>query len=116
MGLDYLLGSLYQKENRFGNLHKTWISISKKKQFNKLPKILKAWVLHYGYYDKQSEVWIICVDDARFFNHSDNPNTDNITENETVAKRNIKKDEELTCNYFEFDADARRKLKIKNLR
>ena len=86
-----------------------------KKEFDRLPKLSKAWVKHYGYYDKQSKKWTICVDDARFFNHSDNPNTDNITGKETIAKRNIKKGEELTCDYFEFDADARRKLKIKSL-
>lgn len=51
--------------------------------------------------------YIFCVDNARFFNHSEDPNcmsegNSNEKLGYTVAKRDIKKDEELTDNYNEF--------------
>jgi len=81
------------------------------KKVNKLPKITRDWVFHYGYLDKDTKEWVICVDDARFFNHSKNPNTTTPNtkgrRNElTIASRNIKKGEEITCDYFEFDDSA----------
>ena len=79
----------------------------KKKNLDKLPEIAREWVLHYGYYNLDEEEYVICVDDARFFNHSETSNTDNTTESGTIAIRDINKREEITCNYFEFDADAR---------
>lgn len=69
----------------------------------------RAFVMHYGYKDKETGNYIVCVDNARFFNHSTHPNTDNTGE-VTIASRDIQKGEELTCNYFEFDADAEAKL------
>ncbi len=79
-----------------------------------MPKIAKAWVLHFGYHNADEDVYVICVDDARFFNHSENPNTDDTSEVETIATKDIHKREEITCNYFEFDADAKLKLAKKN--
>ena len=82
----------------------------KKKDLNQLPEVAKSWVLHYGYYDEDEDEYVICVDDARFFNHSENPNTDNTIKEVTIATKDIRKGEEITCNYFEFDADSKWKL------
>ncbi|MBI2056829.1 SET domain-containing protein [Candidatus Pacearchaeota archaeon] len=81
-----------------------------KKDLDKLPEIAKVWVLHFGYYDANEGGYVICVDDARFFNHSENPNTDNPPEGWTVANKDIHKGEELTHNYFDFDPEAKLKL------
>lgn len=45
-------------------------------------------------------VWVICMDDARHMNHSDNPNTENSGEG-TVASCDIQPGEELTSDYRE---------------
>lgn len=80
-----------------------------KKQLKTFPKVAKRWILKYGYFDKDEKLYYICVDDARFFNHSENSNTED-KDLGTVAARNINKGEEITCNYYDFDAEF--KLKI----
>lgn len=84
----------------------------KKEELNKLPKIAKSWVLHYGYYNENEGGHIICVDNGRFMNHSKNSNTSDTDIAGTIAIKDISKGEEITCNYFEFDGNA--KLKLKN--
>lgn len=54
--------------------------------------------------------YILCADNARFFNHSDNPNTHVVEDPEDeetadVASKDIQIGEELTVDYREFDAD-----------
>ena len=63
----------------------------------------------YSYREKHSGLYVLCGDDARFFNHSENPNCLDFYSNDdqdlTVARRNINAGEELTCNYALFDLD-----------
>ncbi len=72
--------------------------------------------LNYCYFDKRTRHFILCGDDERFINHSKNPNIIQGTEGGEIegvemAGRDIQKGEELLCNYYDFDADAERKLK-----
>lgn len=60
---------------------------------------------------RDGDKYVLCVDDARFMNHSDTPNTSNGTNHETIANRDIEIGEEITCNYYEIDDDAKNKLK-----
>lgn len=57
---------------------------------------------------------ILGGDQARYMNHSDEPNTgarpEAVPPVTTVALRDIAAGEELTCNYFHFDGEAARKL------
>jgi len=66
---------------------------------------IKNFLNHYGYipHDNPNH-YVICMDNARFINHSDNPNTDDTT-GLTIAKKAIKKGEEIVSNYAEFDAE-----------
>ena len=62
----------------------------------------------YTYREKFSGKYVLCGDDARFFNHSADPNCidiDNAAEGLTIARRNIYPGEELTCDYALFDLD-----------
>jgi SET domain-containing protein len=63
----------------------------------------------YSYREKHSGLYVLCGDDARFFNHSASPNCLDIYNDPdadlTVAARDIKAGEELTCNYALFDLD-----------
>ena len=54
-----------------------------------------------------NEIWHVCLDNARFINHSENANicfsTDESGNVIGFAVRNIERDEELTANYTDFD-------------
>jgi uncharacterized protein len=68
-----------------------------------------AQVRKYSYREIHSGLYVLCGDDARFFNHSENPNCFDFCSAEgqdlTVALRDIRIGEELTCNYALFDLD-----------
>lgn len=64
-------------------------------------------VLKYAYLDKELNKYILCSDDARFFNHSKAPNTREVKSEDgygiTVALKDIHEGEEITCDYEAFD-------------
>lgn len=65
-------------------------------------------VRKYTYRDRVLRAYVLCGDDARFFNHSGNPNCLDLPDargGTTVAARDIEAGEELTCDYAAFDAD-----------
>ncbi|HUL60399.1 MAG TPA: SET domain-containing protein-lysine N-methyltransferase [Anaeromyxobacteraceae bacterium] len=67
----------------------------------------RAQVEKYTYLDRVLGQWILCGDDARFFNHADEPNCHDFPDahgGTTLAARDIEEGEELTCDYASFDA------------
>jgi hypothetical protein len=75
----------------------------------------RAMFLNYCYVDKYTRHFILCFDDERFINHSKDPNivqtkAEIETEGFEIAARDIRKGEELLCDYESFDFDAYRKL------
>jgi SET domain-containing protein len=70
----------------------------------------QAFVKKYAY--KDEGLWILCVDDARFMNHSKSPSTKNGKAKETIASHDIVIGEELTCDYDEIDDAAKDKLRV----
>ena len=56
----------------------------------------------YAYLQRDG-TWYLCVDDARFVNHSDNPNTDEVIDVDCsifdIALKDIAIGEEITCDY-----------------
>ncbi len=89
-----------------------------KSDLAKLSEPAKAIFLKYAYLNPATKKYILCFDDARFFNHSENANcldfgsTDDEEEGDDIAARDIQKGEELTCNYKKFDADFNYKMSI----
>lgn len=84
-------------------------------EIDALPEIPRRELLRYVYHSKRSDHFIYCLDNARFMNHSEQPNTRSVyptgdSEGYDVAIRDIKKGEELTCDYQEFDASIGEKL------
>lgn len=79
-----------------------------------LSEAARRQVLHYAYRSKESGVYVLCGDDARFFNHSDTPNVtdDPSEEGEVISARDIEVGEELVCDYGTFDADDHEKLRM----
>jgi SET domain-containing protein len=62
----------------------------------------------YTYLDLVRGTYVLCGDDARFFNHSDAPNCHDFPDADggtTVAARDIAEGEELTSDYSRFDAE-----------
>jgi uncharacterized protein len=71
-------------------------------------------ILEYAYYNAQKMRYILCSDDARFINHSPEPNThsvgfgtDDKEEGVTLAARDIEADEEITEDYAAFEERER---------
>ncbi len=86
--------------------------------FEKLPEIMRGYVMRYAYQSKRSGLYVVCADDARFMNHSvEGANTMGIypegeVEGMDIATRDIKKGEELLCNYLEFDSEFELKMSL----
>jgi uncharacterized protein len=62
----------------------------------------------YTYRDRVLGGHVLCGDDARFLNHTEDPNCRDLPDADggaTVAARDIAAGEELTCDYAAFDAD-----------
>ena len=78
-------------------------------KLSSLPAACKEQMRKYTYREINSGLYVLCGDDARFFNHSNEPNCLDIQDEAhgdiTVAARDISEGEELTCNYALFDQD-----------
>jgi SET domain-containing protein len=80
------------------------------KQFNELPKIAQDFIFHFGYYNKKEGGYILCMDNAKYTNHSFDPNMKMIDNIQSIAIKDIKEGEEITEDYFGFDELATMKL------
>jgi SET domain-containing protein len=69
-------------------------------EFAKLPKPARDFLSYYGY-RVDGEV-LFTVDNDRHTNHSDTPNT-YLKAGYVITRRNIRKNEEITVDYREFD-------------
>jgi SET domain-containing protein len=71
------------------------------KEFARLPKAARKFLSHYAY-RVDGEI-LFTVDNDRHINHSDDPNT-YLKGGYAIARRNIRRGEEITNDYREFDA------------
>lgn len=86
-----------------------------KEDVQHLSEAAREQFLNYAYLSKESGKYVLCSDDARFFNHQRESNiTCRVPANahfedalECFAVRDIAPGEEITNNYEEFDADSR---------
>ncbi len=65
-------------------------------------ELLRETILRYGYRPRAEPVYLVCGDNARFMNHSPEPNADDIGDL-TIACADIAAGEEITCDYAKFD-------------
>ena len=80
------------------------------KQMALMPEAKKNFIMGYGYLSKETNKYILSIDNARFLNHSASNNIDGIDipgepEGGDIANRDIKMREELTVDYRTFDAN-----------
>jgi SET domain-containing protein len=83
-------------------------------QIAKLSDPAKEQFIHCGHLDMFTGTYVLCADEARYLNHSDDPNircNDGSTEeDQDIAVRDIQEGEEITINYKEYDANWPLKL------
>ena len=72
------------------------------KAYARLPKAARDYIKHHGY--KVDGEVLLTVDHDHHMNHSDDPNT-YWRAGYIVARRNIRKGEEITNDYHDFDPD-----------
>ena len=82
-----------------------------------LPALVLEHCTRYAYRHGRMGKYVLCCDDARFVNHSDNPNTIGLyplgdDQGLDIAIRDIRMGEEITCDYATFDPDFEGKLSI----
>ena len=85
-----------------------------KEEVEKLSESGKYQFLKYAYLT-DAGIYVLCFDDARFFNHSDNPNVVELDDGDqgiNIAARDIQKGEEILCDYKFFDKDFEHKMKM----
>ena len=77
-------------------------------QIEALAEAARVQIRKYTYLDGVRGRFVLCGDDARFFNHDDHPNCHDFPDEHggtTVAARDIDEGEELTSDYALFDAN-----------
>ncbi|MGO9171781.1 MAG: SET domain-containing protein [Rhodomicrobium sp.] len=79
-------------------------------EIESLPAVTQNICRRYSYLDPASKKYVLCGDDARFENHSENPNTAGAYPSGEpfgvdIATRDIHEGEEITCDYRSFDAE-----------
>ena len=84
-----------------------------------LPQTAREFLSTYDYVSNRTGYHVLCIDNARFYNHSKTPNTTDIElegtdeEGGDVAVRDIQVGEEITYDYEMGDADFQQKLNQK---
>jgi hypothetical protein len=78
-------------------------------EYAALPELARNYLDTYAWTSKKSGLLVMSMDNDKFVNHSDTPNTlseyrDDEAEVITVALRDIEAGEELTDNYRSFEA------------
>jgi hypothetical protein len=77
---------------------------------SRLSEVARETFFKYSYLSRKGDFYVLCFDDARFFNHSFSPNVIEVDGSDhdeafDVAARDIHPGEELTCHYGSFEAD-----------
>ena len=72
-----------------------------------IPEPLQTRIRKYCYLEEDSGQYVLCGDNAKFMNHSFEPNCDDSSGEYTVTLRDIRAGDELTCDYRTFDVESR---------
>jgi SET domain-containing protein len=89
-------GTIWWKDDR------TFNRIVSEEELNAYPKIAQDFVTTYGFMLMGTKNWYVCMDNARFTNHSISPNSAQTDDGDYFATREIQIGEEITCDYREF--------------
>jgi len=109
-GLGLFADQFVPKGTKIWELTPKFDIIYEEKDLSVLTEYGRKKFLHYCY--QCGDKYVLCFDDARFINHSENPNTiDGANlEDPVFALQDIQIGEEILCNYKDYDNDWKRKL------
>ncbi len=86
-------------------LNPDFIATFSRSNLGDLPAHIQEFVEKYSFPDfDNTDLLYVELDNGRFMNHSEAPNTDFTAFSEGYATRDIAEGEEITCNYYEFDS------------
>jgi SET domain-containing protein len=100
-GLGVLAGEFIARGTRIWRYVEGFDRCYTPKQFARLPKAAKDFIRHHGY-RVDGEI-LLTMDNDRHMNHSADANT-YLRNGYAIARRDIRKGEEITNDYREFDA------------
>jgi hypothetical protein len=100
-GLGVFAGQFIRKDTKIWRFVEGFDRFYSSKQFAKLPKPARDFIKQHGY-RVDGEI-LLTADNDHHMNHSDAPNT-YLRNGYAIARRNIRKGEEITNDYREFDA------------
>ena len=100
-GLGVFAGQFIRKGTKIWRFVEGFDRFYSPKEFARLPKPARDFIKFHGY-RVDGEI-LFTVDHDRHMNHSDEPNT-YLKSGYAIARRNIRKGEEITNDYREFDA------------
>ncbi len=100
-GLGVFAGQFIRKGTKIWRFVEGFDRFYSPKQFARLPKPARDFIKFHGY-RVDGEI-LLTVDHDRHMNHADEPNT-YLKAGYAIARRNIRKGEEITNDYREFDA------------
>ena len=100
-GLGVFAGQFIRKGTKIWRFVEGFDRFYSPKQFARLPKPARDFIKFHGY-RVDGEI-LLTVDHDRHMNHADEPNTF-LKAGYAIARRNIRKGEEITNDYREFDA------------
>jgi len=100
-GLGVFAGEFIRKGTKIWRFVEGFDRFYSRTEFARLPKPARDFIKFHGY-RVDGEI-LLTVDHDRHMNHSDEPNT-YLHNGYAIARRNIRKDEEITNDYREFDA------------
>ena len=99
-GLGVFAGEFIRKGTKIWRFVEGFDQAFSPKQYRKLPKQAREFIKHHGY--KVDGEILFTADNDHHMNHADEPNT-YLHNGYAIATRNIRKGEEITNNYREFD-------------
>lgn len=86
-------------------LNPKFIATFSRSDLEEFPPHIREFVEKYSFPDFENKnLLFVELDNGRFMNHSDAPNTDFTAFSKGYAIRDIRQGEEITCNYYEFDS------------
>jgi SET domain-containing protein len=100
-GLGVFAGEFIRKGRKIWRFVEGFDRFYSPQQFARLPKPARDYIRQHGY--RVNGEILLTVDHDHHMNHSDQPNT-YLRNGYAVARRNIRKGEEITNDYREFDA------------
>lgn len=106
-GIGLFAGQFIPEGTRTWELDPRFDLMVPKADITKLMPQARERFLHYAYLNKK-DAYVLCFDDARFYNHQIPANTKFVDDEMPyeIATRDIQEGEELTINYAELDCDA----------